>query len=486
MFGTMIRQIQYGAQMLRGGRLTVSGLQGTVADLRATIEEFGEPGEEAAVMLPGGTEPDPQIQRTMADRRLKLTVRQAAAHVPYYRRLFAELGLSPHDLSLDTLALLPPTPKSALRAASSAFVCERSEPVLLAQTTGTTGTPTSVWFSQYELELAAALSAMSFLMGSGLRSRHIVLSTISSRATLAKLTVQRALAMVGAGFIAMGTVDPRIIIDRLATPMRLPGKEPQVTHLIVNASALGGLVQIAEREGWDPADFGLRQILVGGEVLSDPLRSRAEEAFGARVTDTYSMTETLPTAGLACEEGHLHLSAEQAHIEVLDPLTHASAGPGEVGTLVVTPYTQYRDTTLLLRYDTGDLVRRLPGTEPPACSLHGMPATSRILGRHSNGPAELTPRAVLDRLQGERRLPLPTRYAVSAGPDGPRLYVVADRPSAALLARVEERFDDLPLSGVVLLEDPDELPEPCHVRADLTEHSFELPSPRHQPARSAP
>ncbi|PKV83254.1 phenylacetate--CoA ligase family protein [Streptomyces sp. TLI_146] len=486
MFGTMIRQIQYGAQMLRGGRLTVSGLEGTVADLRATIEEFGEPGEEAAVMLPGGTEPDPQIQRTMADRRLKLTVRQAAAHVPYYRRLFAELGLSPHDLSLDTLALLPPTPKSALRAASSAFVSERSEPVLLAQTTGTTGTPTSVWFSRYELELAAALSAMSFLMGSALRSRHIVLSTISSRATLAKLTVQRALAMVGAGFLAMGTVDPRIIIDRLATPMRLPGKEPQVTHLIVTASALGGLVQTAERDGWHPADFGLRQILVGGEVLSDPLRSRAEEAFGARVTDTYSMTETLPTAGLACEEGHLHLSAEQAHIEVLDPLTHAPAGPGETGTLVVTPYTQYRDTTLLLRYDTGDLVRRLPGAEPPTCSLHGMPATSRILGRHSNGPAELTPRAVLDRLQAERRLPLPTRYAVSPGPDGPRLYVVADRPSAALLARVEERVDDLPLSGVILLEDPDELPEPCRVRADLTEHSFELPSPRHQPARSAP
>lgn len=152
----------------------------------------------------------------------------------------------------------------------------------------------------------------------------------------------------------------------------------------------------------------------------------------------------------------------------------------------MTPYTQYRDTTLLLRYDTGDLVRRLPGTEPPTCSLRGMPATSRILGRHSDGPAELTQRAVLDRLQGERQLPLPTRYALSASPDGPRLYVVADRPSAALLARVEERFDDLPLSGVVLLEDLDELPEPCRVRADLTEHSFELPSPRHQPVRSAP
>ncbi|MGW5399161.1 phenylacetate--CoA ligase family protein [Streptomyces sp. NPDC003952] len=477
--------MRYGAAVLRGGRLDPVNLRGTVADLRATIEEFGDPGEEASAMLPGGAEPDPEIHRVMADRRLRRTVQDAAAHVPYYRRHFAEAGIDPRHITLDSLAMLAPTPKSALRAAPSAFVSERSEPVLLAQTTGTTGTPTSVWFSRYELELAAALSAMSLLMVSGCRSRHIVMSTISSRATLAKTVVQQALAMIGAGFIAMGTVDPLIILDRLAAPLHVPGKEPQVTHLITTASLLGRIVQAAEEDGWLPADFGLREILVGGEVLSDPLRLRAEAALGARVIDAYSMTETLPTAGLSCEAGHLHLSSEQAHVEILDPLTGAPTLPGEVGGLVVTPYAQYRDTTLLLRYETGDLVRRLPDAETPACSLSAMPATSRILGRQSGGVRDLTTRAVLDVLQAERAIPLPTRFAVVEDPGGPLLYAVAGRAATpALLARVEERSRHLPLAGVVLVKDLDELPLPCPARADLIEHSFELPTEGRRPVRS--
>ncbi|MEU4231743.1 AMP-binding protein [Nonomuraea sp. NPDC026600] len=467
MFGTMVRQIRYGMALLRGGRLDPAGLRATVADLRATIEEFGEPGEEAGALLPGGVDPDLEIRRTMADRRLRKTVRQAAARVPYYRHWFRENGVDPGDITLDTLDKLPPTTKAALRGASADFVSDDAEPVLLAQTTGTTGAPTSVWFSRYELELAAALSAMSFMMVNGCRERHVVMSTISSRATLAKLTVQQALAMVGAGFAALGTVDPRIALDRLTEQRSLPGKEPQVTHLITTASYLGCLVQLVERGRWRPSDFGLLQVLVGGEVLSDPLRRRAEQAFGAQITDTYSMTETMPTAGIVCEAEHLHLAPEQAHIEVLDPVTGLPAAPGEIGTLVVTPYTQYRDTTLLLRYATGDLVRRLPAGEPVECSLLGMPATSRLLGRTSGARPELTTRAILDLLQAVPDVPLPTRYAL----DGTVLHVVAGKASRPQL---EDRVGTLPLTGLVLVEDAVDLPEPCRVRADLTEDSFEL------------
>lgn len=464
MFGTMVRQIRYGMALLKGGRLDPAGLRATVADLRATIEEFGEPGEEAGALLPGGVDPDLEIRRTMADRRLRKTVRQAAAHVPYYHSWFRENGVDPRDITLDTLDKLPPTSKAALRGAASSFVSDDAEPVLLAQTTGTTGPPTSVWFSRYELELAAALSAMSFIMVNGCRERHVVMSTISSRATLAKLTVQQALAMVGAGFVPLGTVDPRIALDRLTERRALPGKEPQVTHLITNASYLGSLVQLVERGPLTPSDFGSLQVLVGGEVLSDPLRRRAEEALGARIIETYAMTETMPTAGIVCEAGHLHLAPEQAHIEVLDPLSHLPAAPGEVGMLVVTPYTQYRDTTLLLRYATGDLVRVLPAGEPVACSMAGMPATSRLLGRTYGA---LTTRAILDLLQAVPDVPLPSRYAL----DGNVLHVVAGE---SCRSQLEERVGALPLTGLVLVEDAADLPEPCRVRADLTEHSFEL------------
>lgn len=435
MFATMVRQLRYGARMIRGAALHPPDMRALAADLRATIEEFGDPGDEASALLPGSAEPDKDIQRDMARRRLRLTVAHAAEHVPYYRRWFAENDVDPRGITAESFGSVPLTSKAELRAAPAAFVSARAEPVLLAQTTGTTGMPTSVC----------------------------------------------ALVMIGAGFLAAGTICPSIVVDRLATPMHLPGKDPQISHLITTASYLGSLVQHVERDGWRTEDFGLRQILVGGEVLSDPLRQRAERAFGAQVTDTYSMTETMPMAGLCCEQGHLHLASEQSYVEILDPLTGEPTRPGDVGSLVVTPYSQYRDTTLLLRYLTGDLVRRLPSEQDLACSLRAMPATSRILGRRSQAHPELTTRAILDVLQAEWEIPLPTRFAVTGDAV---LHVAVDHPTQGLLSRIQDRAADLPIAGVVLAEGQDGLPEPCKVRADLTENSFEMAEAARQLAGS--
>jgi phenylacetate-CoA ligase len=195
--------------------------------------------------------------------------------------------------------------------------------------------------------------------------------------------------------------------------------------------------------------------------------------FRAPVLDGYSMTEIFPVSGQVCGQGHLHIPTDQGHVEVLDPETFQPAAPGAHGVLVVTPYTMYRDTTLLLRYVTGDIVRVLPESETPACELAAVPATSRVLGRLS--PSSLTTRDVLDLLQAEHEIPLPTRYALEETPSGPVLHAVTGKVSRALLSRLEERAADLklPLRGIELVDDPADLPGPCRVRADLREHTFE-------------
>lgn len=43
-----------------------------------------------------------------------------------------------------------------------------------------------------------------------------------------------------------------------------------------------------------------------------------------------------------------------------------------------------------------------------------------------------------------------------------------------MLFRIEDRAAVLPVMAVVLTEGQDRLPEPCKVRADLTENSFEM------------
>ncbi|MEU3563292.1 phenylacetate--CoA ligase family protein [Kitasatospora sp. NPDC006786] len=479
MFATALSQLRYGAAILTNRRIRPSDLERLARDLVATIAEFGEPGEDSALLPGRAGHVDPQVRREVARRSLRATARAAARHTAHYRRLFAELDLDPARLEPEDWSRVPVTPKQALRALPAAFVSDAATPVLMALTTGTSGTPTAVWFSRAELECAVAFSTISAVLGLGLRPRHTVAYAGCSRATLPLVNAEESATRAGAGFVQFGTVGPAVALDRLAAPLGLPGKDPRITHLTTSASYLAALVQEAEQRKWRSADFGLRSISVGGEVLSAPLRRRAEEVFGATATSAYLMTEILPSGATPCTRGHLHHTTEFGHLEVLDPLTWEPTAPGATGTVVHTPYVPYRDCTLLLRYATGDLVR-LPA-EPPTCELAHLPATSEILGRW-NGPLSrtVTTREVLDLVEAEPEVPLPARHALTEGPDGPhgpaRLHLLVDRlPATALRGRLEERAHaaGLRLSDIVLYEDRAAMPPTAPLRADLREHTFD-------------
>ncbi|MFB4268021.1 phenylacetate--CoA ligase family protein [Nonomuraea sp. GTA35] len=463
MFGTAVRQLGYAWSMMSGRRFRLRDVNALVDDMRETLETFGSPGEGADDMLAGN---DPELQEDLTRRRLRLTVRHAAAESPYYRHWFAANGVDPASITPGTLSSIAPTTKADLRGRPAAFVSDRAKPAVLAHTTGTTGTPTLVWFSAYEIELMSSLSALALMMAGNLRSDDVWANAISSR-SIAQILTERAVTRTGAAFAHLGAIDPAATLDRLATPLHVPGKRAQITHLNLTASYLAALVQEADRGGWKAGDFALTTIWSGGEVLTDALRERAEQVFGAEIHDGYSMTEIAPVSGRVCPDGHLHLPPDQGLIEILDPVTLAPAAPGEIGTIVVTPYSTFRDTTLLLRYVTGDLVRTLPEGETPSCALAALPAASRVLGRMS--PGGVTTRDVLDLLQAEHALPLPTRYAL----EGDLLYVVAGKHDPGLLGRLEERAHGLPLTGIVLVETAEDLPAPCRLRADLLELSFE-------------
>ncbi|MER7850432.1 AMP-binding protein [Kitasatospora sp. NPDC096077] len=479
MFATAMSQLRYGAAILTNSRIRPRDLERLARDLVATIAEFGEPGEDSALLPGRAGHVDPQLRREVTRRSLRATARAAARHTAHYRRRFAELDLDPGTLEPEDWSRVPVTHKQALRARPTDFVSDAAAPALLALTTGTSGTPTAVWFSRDEIDGAIAFSTISAVLGLGLRPRHTLAYAGCSRATLPLVYAEESTTRTGAGFVQFGTIDPVLALDRLAAPLGLPGKDPRITHLTTSASYLAALVQEAEHHRRHRGDFGLRSISVGGEVLSAPLRRRAEEVFGAAVSSGYLMTEILPSGATPCSLGHLHHTTEFGHLEVLDPVTWEPTAPGGTGTVVHTPYVPYRECTLLLRYATGDLVRLPDG--PPDCELAHLPATSEILGRW-NGPLStvVTTRAVLDLVEAEPEVPLPARYALTEGPDGPdgpaRLHLLVPRlPATGLLGRLEERAATagLRLSAIVLHEDRATLPPTTPVRADLREHSFE-------------
>ena len=144
-------------------------------------------------------------------------------------------------------------------------------------------------------------------------------------------------------------------------------------------------------------------------MVTEGLKQRCQQLFGpVTFLEGYAMTETIPFGGSPCSEGHLHFEASHGLLEVIDPETARPAALGEPGTIVATPFAPYRETTILLRYDTEDMVR--PLAAPLTCSLRNLPvATSDVLGkrrlsvRHDDGWT--FPRDVLEALESSRRGP---------------------------------------------------------------------------------
>lgn len=441
----------------------------------ATVREYGDMGA-GGEEIPGqqGRTP-PDVQQTMTNRALKVTARAAVTDTLYYGDLFSRAGLDPGDITVESLKRVPVTTKPSLRGRLGEFVSKKADPVLLATTTGTTGLPTSVWFSRRELRTFSALSTIAAITTLGLRDRHVLAYAGCSRATLALTISKESVTRSGASFVHLGMIDPDVCLERLAAPLGLRGKHPQISHVTAPTSYLAALVHAAETNGWQAGDFGLEHIEVAGEILTDALKARTRDALGAEVTDGYLGTETAPAGATGCGQGHLHFGREFAHFEVVDPFTFAETAPGEVGMLVATPYAPYRDCTLLLRYATGDLVRR-HGPDL-SCPLGHLPATSPILGRFS-GPLSLRvhSRQVLELLESEPGVPLPARYCVTGDADHPILHVLVKKDSAQILSRLEERAGELglPVRGIRLYDDRDDMPPTVPVRADLREETFEM------------
>lgn len=115
------------------------------------------------------------------------------------------------------------------------------------------------------------------------------------------------------------------------------------------------LANLAEARGIDLARGSVKKIITSAEPLSQAKRDKIERSWGARVTDTFGMTE----AGMmGAEDGSgegFRVWTDFYFIEVLEPKSLEPAKEGEVGTLVVTALWS-NHITPFLRWSSGDLV----------------------------------------------------------------------------------------------------------------------------------
>jgi phenylacetate-coenzyme A ligase PaaK-like adenylate-forming protein len=479
MFETAGAQLRFGASMALGYPFSTRSLDRIVTAMRETKREFGAIGRGADELIAGPVL-DAQTRRDVQLRRFRKQATLAARETRYYASVFERAGVDPRRMTFDDIARFPVTPKGDLRDDADAFVRSGAKPAIRATTTGTTGWPTSVYFSDHEIKTVVAFAAMSFMNQNLIEPDDVVQVNISSRAIIGVTGVTGACAKIGAPVYVAGAVSLAHTTALLTERTRLPGKRDRVSIMTTYPSYLGELVEYGLAHGYGPGDFGLRRIWAGGEVVTEGLKARVRELFGeVDIRENYGMTELVPFGGTLCPQGHLHYEPSGGLIEVLSLDLSGPALPGEPGTVVATPFPPYRDTTLLLRYNTEDVVRTVEGRL--TCSMRALPATSHLLGkqklsvRHEHGWTLV--RDVIESLECVRAVPLPARYGFSPAPGGVAVEVVTRDSTAATRREIEDNLHErgVPLRRLTLCADRSELERPLPLRCDLKETSFAKP-----------
>jgi phenylacetate-CoA ligase len=317
------------------------------------------------------------IERASADElqllqleRLQWTLKHAYDNVPHYRRAFDEQGVHPSDCkTLADLAKFPFTGKADLRAKYpfGMFAVPREQVVRVHASSGTTGKPTVVGYTQRDIDTWANLVARS-IRASGGRAGDIVHVAYGYGLFTGGLGAHYGAERLGCTVVPMsgGQTEKQV---QLITDFK-----PNI--IMVTPSYMQVIIEEMRRQGMDSRESSLQVGIFGAEPWTEAMRAQIEADGGLDAVDIYGLSEVMgPGVANECIETKDGPVIWEDHFypEIIDPDTGAVLPDGEEGELVFTTLT--KEALPVIRYRTRDLTRLLP---PTARSMRRM---GRIVGR---------------------------------------------------------------------------------------------------------
>ena len=293
--------------------------------------------------------------------RLRWTLRYAYANVPFYRKKFDAAGVSPQDCrSLEDLASFPVTTKDDLRENYPAglFAVPVTELRRIHASSGTTGQPTVVGYTQADLDTWSDLMARSIRAAGG-RPGDMVHVAYGYGLFTGGLGAHYGAERLGCTVIpASGGMTGRQV--RLIADLR-----PRV--IMVTPTYMLTILDEFDRAGLSARESSLEIGIFGAEPWTEQMRAELEERAGLHAVDIYGLSEVMgPGVAVECVETKDGLTVWEDHFypELIDPSSGAPTAAGERGEIVFTSLT--KQGMPLIRYRTKDLTRLLPGTARPA------------------------------------------------------------------------------------------------------------------------
>jgi phenylacetate-CoA ligase len=293
--------------------------------------------------------------------RLRWSLHHAYTNVAHYQRAFDAAGVKPDDCRTRAdLARFPFTTKLDLRDnyPFGMFAVPRTDVRRIHASSGTTGRPTVVGYTQADLDIWADLVARSIRAAGGRRG-DIVHVAYGYGLFTGGLGAHYGAERLGCTVVPVsGGMTPRQV-------QLIRDFEPSI--IMVTPSYMLALIDEFERQGVDPRTSSLRIGIFGAEPWTEAMRAEIEERMDMHAVDIYGLSEVMgPGVSQECVETKdgLHIWEDHFYPEVIDPVSGEVLPDGEMGELVFTSLT--KQALPIIRYRTRDLTRLLPGTARPA------------------------------------------------------------------------------------------------------------------------
>ena len=283
------------------------------------------------------------------NEKLRKQVHHVYEHVPYYRNLMEEKGLTPDDIqTVDDIKKLPFLSKADLREAYpyGLLAVPLNDCVRIHSTSGTTGKRVVAFYTQHDIDLWEECCARAIVAAGG------------TEEDVLQVCYGYGLFTGGSGLHGGSHK-----VGCLTLPMSSGNTERQIQFMMDLGSTIIGCTpsyaafigETLAEKGYKPEDNKLKAGIFGAEPWTEEMRQNIEKSLGIKAYDIYGLTETSgPGVAFECEEqSGMHINEDHFYAEIIDPDTGEVLPEGSKGELVFTALD--KEAFPLLRYRTRDI-----------------------------------------------------------------------------------------------------------------------------------
>ncbi|MGA2176447.1 MAG: phenylacetate--CoA ligase [Verrucomicrobiota bacterium] len=292
-------------------------------------------------------------------QRLRAIVQRAYDHVALFRKRMEERHLTPEDVqSLEDVTQLPFAVKTDLRDTYpfGLFASPMKDIVRLHASTGTTGKPIVVAYTQEDIQVWTNVMMRSFA-ACGLHAGDVIHNAYGYGLFTGGLGAHYGAEALGATVIPISGGNTR----RQLTVMQDFG----ATAICCTPSYFLHIIEQAPELGVKIKDLPLRAGVFGAEPWTESMRRRIEAESGIKAYDIYGLSEIIgPGVAMECQcQAGPHVFEDWFYPEIIDVKTSQPCADGEEGELVLT--TLGKQAMPMIRYRTRDITTLT--SEPCAC-----------------------------------------------------------------------------------------------------------------------